>query len=121
MLKKYFLILSLIIGILLVYGFTDSSQVKKGDKHPKVDWEIGCQECHKDATPEVYVKWEASRHGEVNFGCYMCHGDGQEVFYKKGKDDRCDGCHSNQAADMKKTKNKSCFNCHNGHSLKFHN
>ena len=68
--------------------FMDSptvAKLRKAINIPKLDWEIGCRECHKDATPDVYIKWEASRHGEMNFGCYICHGDGQEVFYKRAK------------------------------------
>ncbi|MDZ7764375.1 MAG: hypothetical protein U5K00_08090 [Melioribacteraceae bacterium] len=38
-------------------------------------------------TPDIYKDWEMSRHGDVNFGCYLCHGDGQETFYPKGTDE----------------------------------
>lgn len=121
MLKKYLLMFFLFSGILLITGNEANAQAKKGEKHPKVDWDLSCQDCHADVTPEIFKQWEDSKHGGANFGCYICHGDGQEVFYKKGKDDRCEGCHSSQQETMVKTKIKSCFTCHQGHTLKFHN
>jgi hypothetical protein len=125
--KTPYLITSLIFVSLLAAGFVTNSgnnstqQLPPKDKHPEVDWSIGCAECHEEMTPKVFQEWNESRHGQVNFGCYICHGDGQEVFYKKGKDEGCLGCHAAQEVNYKQLKVKSCFDCHNGHTLKFHN
>jgi hypothetical protein len=125
--KKIYLVSFITAIVIMSLGFNNVSSTKMQnqfsakDKHPDVDWSIGCAECHADATPEVFSKWENSRHGKVNFGCYMCHGDGQEQFSAKGNDDSCLGCHSSQEVDFNKSKVKSCFDCHEGHTLKFHN
>lgn len=123
---KIYSILCIAVALTFLLGFSHSkeypsSSTIKGDKHPDVDWTISCTECHADVTPEVVEKWSESRHGAVNFGCYICHGDGEEVFYAKGTDERCIGCHAGQEVNFEKIKMKSCFDCHNGHSLKFHN
>ncbi|MDZ7291557.1 MAG: hypothetical protein ONB44_22220 [candidate division KSB1 bacterium] len=89
-------------------------------KHPEVDFSISCLECHRDATPEVVVKWESGKHGQVNVGCFVCHGDGEVEFYNKPQGERCISCHSPQEVDFTKLPVKTCFGCHNGHDLKFH-
>ena len=58
--------------------------------------------------------------GIMNFGCYMCHGDGEEEFYPRPGSERCISCHSDQEVDFSKTSLNNCFDCHQGHSLKFH-
>lgn len=123
---KIYSILSLSVAIIFFLGFTHSNEHVSTsrlieDKHPDVDWTVGCAECHQDETPEIFKAWNESRHGQVNFGCYICHGDGEEVFYAKGSDQTCSGCHSGQEVNFEKTNMKSCFDCHNGHTLKFHN
>lgn len=120
--KNFYLALLTIIALAIVsYGFFGAQQYQEGDKHPDVDWEIGCQECHAETTPDIYADWEGSKHGMVNFGCFICHGDGQETFYPSGSDKRCGGCHAGQLVEFEKTKFESCFDCHDGHTLKFHN
>ena len=120
--KNFYLTLLTIIAVAIVsYGFFGSQQSKEGDKHPDVDWAIGCQECHADVTPDIFEDWEMSKHGEVNFGCFICHGDGQETFHASGTDNTCGGCHSAQLVEFEQTVFKSCYDCHNGHTLKFHN
>lgn len=116
----------LIIGIVtFLFACSQSSEVTLTSsplvtQHPDVDWTISCTECHQDVTPEIVEAWSESRHGKVNFGCYICHGDGEEVFHAKGTDERCSGCHAGQEVNFEKTKLKSCFDCHDGHTLKFH-
>ena len=119
MVKIYFTVMSIIAVSIISLGFINNSQVE--DKHPDVDWTVGCQDCHSEATPEIFQAWENSRHGTVNFGCYICHGDGQETFYAKATDDRCLGCHAGHEVNYENTKFESCYDCHNGHTLKFHN
>lgn len=88
------------------------------DEHLDVDWNIGCQECHSEETPDIFAEWEASRHGTVGFGCYICHGDGEETFSAAGSIDGCQGCHDGYEEKCGiESKNKSCFSCHNGHTL----
>lgn len=119
--KKYLLsILSILTLIVFMTGFISNQNVKGPDEHPEVEWDVSCQDCHAEETPEVFKSWEASRHGTVNFGCYICHGDGEKTFYAKGTDKDCQGCHAAQVESMEKTEFKSCFKCHDGHSLKFH-
>lgn len=109
--------IALMLGV-LSFGF--SSNPVNGDEHPEVDWSIGCQECHADVTPDIFSDWHSSRHGEVNFGCYICHGDGEDEFFPQGSDATCSGCHAGYEAQLTE-KNSSCYDCHNGHTLKFHN
>lgn len=117
--RKYYLVLLFVITVGIVsLGFVNNQE---GEKHPDVDWTLGCQECHSEMTPDIYKDWELSKHGDVNFGCYICHGDGQEAFYPQGSDERCGGCHAGQLVEFEKTKFNSCYDCHNGHTLKFHN
>ncbi len=123
---KVYSIVCIGVALTFFFGFSNSnvnnvSTPLLGDKHPDVDWTISCSDCHRDVTPDIWDAWDESRHGKVNFGCYICHGDGEEVFHAKGTDERCSGCHAGQEVNFEKTKMKSCFDCHNGHSLKFHN
>lgn len=82
--SKIYLLTTFFAVAMLVYGFVGNSAPKK-DKHPDVDWTIGCAECHEEMTPEVFKDWKESKHGDMNFGCYICHGDGQETFTRKAK------------------------------------
>jgi hypothetical protein len=110
--------------LLLCLGFTIHSRADKSgetEKHPEVDFTISCKECHKETSPEIYEDWAGSGHGKMNFGCYMCHGDGEEEFYVKPASDNCISCHSAQDVDFSQSKFNNCFDCHQGHSLKFHN
>ncbi len=89
-------------------------------KHPEADFSMSCLECHQSTTPEVTAEWESSKHGQVNVGCFVCHGDGEVEFYNKPQGERCIGCHSPQEVDFTKLPVKTCFGCHDGHDLKFH-
>jgi hypothetical protein len=90
----------------------------ENEKHMEVDFDISCMECHQEETPEVYADWEKSAHGKMNFGCYMCHGDGVEDFTAAPKADRCASCHSgNEKCDMH-TQDGKCYTCHDSHNLK---
>jgi hypothetical protein len=109
------LILLLIFTINLMAG-----QNNQAEKHPEVDFTISCKECHKEANPTIYNEWAASGHGKMNFGCYMCHGDGIEEFSAKPASDHCISCHSDQEVDFSQAQWNSCFDCHQGHTLKFH-
>jgi hypothetical protein len=111
-------------GLILCFGFLLQSWAGKGDqpeKHPDVDFTMSCRDCHKETTPDIYKQWAGSGHGKMNFGCYLCHGDGEETFHVKPATDNCMSCHSDQDVDFSAGKFDSCFDCHNGHSLTFHN
>lgn len=117
--KLKFLVIAIVSLLLLAFLhlFADTTEIKK---HPEVDFSISCKECHKQVTPDVYQDWKASKHGIMNFSCYMCHGDGQEEFYTKPGTERCVSCHSPQDVDFSKVAVNNCFDCHKGHTLKFH-
>ena len=91
------------------------------NKHEDVDWGVGCQDCHSEVTPDIFAEWEESRHGTVGFGCYICHGDGEETFHPAGSTDGCIGCHDSYEEKCGvAAKDKSCFSCHNGHTLELY-
>ena len=87
------------------------------EKHIEVDFDISCMECHQEETPEIVSDWKSSTHGKMNFGCYMCHGDGIEDFAASPKADRCEACHSGNKKCEMKTHEGKCFDCHDGHTL----
>ena len=105
---------------LFTMGFMNYENKTEMDEHPDVDWGISCNDCHAEETPEVFEAWKGSDHGTMNFGCYICHGDGEDEFYSVGSDEGCISCHSEQDMDFEESVFKSCFDCHNGHTLQFH-
>lgn len=120
--KKSFAILMTILTLLFLGLNLFAGQEKAIKKHPQVPnfKNESCVNCHKEVTPDIVKDWKSSKHGEMNFGCYMCHGDGQQEFYVKPGADRCISCHGDYAVDFSKTKFNNCFDCHQGHTLKFH-
>ena len=112
-----------LIGIAASFILTSNIFADKDDtkaKHPDIDYTISCLECHQEETPVQTKEWQNSAHGIMNFGCYMCHGDGEEEFYPRPGSERCISCHSDQEVDFSKTSLNNCFDCHQGHTLKFH-
>lgn len=123
---KTFYIVSGFISLLLLVFFSYNTSIMADEtggkeKHIDVDYSISCMECHAEETPEVTKEWKESAHGVMNFGCYMCHGDGQEEFYPKPETERCISCHSDQEVSNSTVAVNNCFDCHQGHTLKFHN
>jgi hypothetical protein len=88
-------------------------------QHPKVDFDVPCQECHTRRTPTVVRQWQESRHSP-NVGCFICHGDGEVEFHAKPSTQSCMSCHSAKVEDMPRAPVRDCFACHNSHRLKFH-
>jgi len=128
-LRNLFLLFSLIGTVSLMLACAHNATIRSAgssqtavtqEKHPEADFSVSCFECHQSATPEVTAKWEAGKHGQVNVGCFVCHGDGEVEFYPKPQGDRCISCHSQQEVDFTKLPVKNCFGCHGGHDLKFH-
>lgn len=106
--------------LIIFLGCTAATLAKKDvqeQKHPDVDFTLSCGECHMEVTPEIHTEWAESAHGKMNFGCYMCHGDGQQEFAVKPGTDRCISCHSGDEKCIERTKDGNCFDCHKGHSL----
>ena len=85
--------------------------------HPDEDFSMGCSECHADVTPDIYTDWKGSGHGKMNYGCYICHGDGEVEFYPMASTEGCVSCHSNNEAHLARVEYDGCFDCHDGHSL----
>jgi len=85
--------------------------------HPEADFTRSCVECHSEATPEITAQWAASGHGKLNYGCYICHGDGEAEFTVTPATDNCVACHSSSAEHLEDVAGTGCFECHNGHSL----
>jgi len=106
--------------LLIVAHQLTASDQDKPTKHPEADFSISCVECHTETTPDIVEEWKSSKHGMMNFACYMCHGDGVEEFWPKPSTDRCTSCHSAQTVEWDKAPVKNCFDCHKGHTLKFH-
>ncbi len=120
---RKFIVVLLMLFTTILLGlnlFAGQDKDKKMVKHPEVDFSVSCVECHTNVTPDIVKEWKSSKHGEMNFGCYMCHGDGQQEFYPRPSSDRCISCHGDYAVDFSKTKATNCFDCHQGHTLKFH-
>ena len=123
------LVVFVIFSAILIMACASEMAVKKAaepqklvsaepEKHSEVDFTISCMECHQDVTPEAVAEWKESTHGKMNFGCYMCHGDGVEDFAPSPKMDRCEACHSGDEKCMTRTNDGKCFDCHDGHSMK---
>lgn len=85
--------------------------------HPEADFSRSCVECHTTVTPDITAQWASSGHGKLNYGCYICHGDGEQVFTVKPGTDGCISCHSSSMEHLEDAGETSCFKCHNGHNL----
>ena len=119
---KHWIGIALLCAACMIMSSTLLAQQKKTKvvAHPSVDWSIGCVECHEQETPAVTRDWFEGKHGQVNVGCFVCHGDGEVEFAAKPKGARCISCHSPQEVNFAKLPVKNCFFCHAGHTLKFH-
>ncbi len=126
--KISFLVVFVIFSVILVMACASEKAVQKttlakelvlavSEKHADVDFSISCMECHQEETPEAYNAWKESSHGKMNFGCYMCHGDGEIEFAASPAVDRCEACHT---VNEECTANNAgtCYDCHDGHSMK---
>ena len=116
------------LGFLLVNGLDGAKQAgvvstalaDSHAEHPDVEFDVSCATCHAEETPEAYAAWESGVHGDVNIGCFICHGDGTETFTLKPDVETCRGCHDSAFASFEASGQESCFACHDGHTLKFH-
>jgi len=86
--------------------------------HPDEDFtSMSCSECHADITPDIYNDWKESGHGKMDYGCYICHGDGLVEFYPTANTEGCVACHSNNEPHLARFEYGRCFECHDVHSL----
>ncbi len=106
----------------LVYTSADaeSSVVNKSQtgKHPEITEQekfLSCDECHQQATPDVYKQWFDSSHGIGMVKCYQCHGTYENFKVTPAISD-CATCHVNMVE--KCPKDKPCWACHTPHSFK---
>lgn len=101
-------------------GAEESPPPQEQPRHEEVDWSMSCVECHRDFTPESTAEWEKGKHGQVNVGCFICHGDGVESFAPKPDNTSCATCHDDKFAASESSVANDCFSCHGGHTLRFH-
>jgi len=106
-------------GLIVSCGLSQQSgpEAAAKAKHPEADFSRSCVECHTEATPEITAKWASSGHGKLNYGCYICHGDGVQTFTVKPHSNGCISCHSGSMEHLEDVGDVSCFECHNGHTL----
>jgi len=126
--KISFFIVFVIFSVILVMACASEKVVQKApvaketvvaepETHADVDFTISCMECHAEETPEAYAAWKESSHGKMNFGCYMCHGDGVETFASSPTVESCESCHTGHE-DCMVNHAGTCYDCHDGHSMK---
>ncbi len=116
-----FCILFLVFVLSMFFSFgIFADEIEEAEKHADVDYSVSCMECHEEETPDQTNEWKESAHGDMNFGCYMCHGDGEEEYYPIPNTDGCSSCHSEYEMDSSESSSKDCFDCHEGHTLMFH-
>lgn len=100
-------------------GVAVAEELAPQDRHPRVDFTVPCQDCHRRSDPEVVRDWEESLHGQQDVGCVVCHGDGQVHFEARPGDEHCATCHSATIADPQHAPVDRCFSCHDAHRLMF--
>ena len=116
----FFVLLTLTAFVLTMGLISTQGEAEPPAKHSDVDFSMSCLECHTVETPDITADWEKGMHGQVNVGCFVCHGDGDVEFFPQPTTERCVSCHSAQEADYSKIEASTCFSCHNGHTLTFH-
>jgi hypothetical protein len=91
---------------------------QEANAHPEVDYTINCVDCHREKTPERVAAWQSSKHGLMNFGCYLCHGDGEVEFTPKPQTANCSSCHSAaHDGEIETPDFIDCYSCHDPHTL----
>lgn len=106
-----------VVFIACIPPVTEEKTTVPATVHPEVNYDMGCADCHMTETPAITKAWKSSGHGKMNFGCYICHGDGVEYFTSKPSSEGCISCHSGSMEHLEDVGETGCFDCHNGHSL----
>lgn len=79
-----------------------------------------CATCHK----AVSDQWKASPHAANGVECTVCHGETTSPeFASKPALSTCEGCHSDQVAQLKTNpfmSGKTCVTCHQAHVFTIH-
>ena len=74
-----------------------------------------CSTCHQ----AVYDQWKASPHSANGVECTVCHGETTaKDFASRPALSTCEGCHSDQVAQLKSDpfmKGGTCVSCHQAH------
>jgi len=112
-------------GLLALAGWAGVEEAEECDLHPPVDGAVtadACDVCHRTVTPEIVDEWFASKHGEMNVKCFVCHGSTGEDFVREPDAVRCIGCHADQVTSMDSAfmQGATCATCHLSHLLDPH-
>jgi hypothetical protein len=88
--------------------------------HQKIPPGKECSSCHK----KTFAEWKSGPHGANDVQCTTCHGEAGSITNKPSLS-VCEGCHSEQVAQLKSDpfmseKGKTCVTCHPPHALKPH-
>jgi len=79
-----------------------------------------CATCHK----AIHDQWKASPHEANGVECTVCHGETTAPDFAGTPGlGTCDGCHSDQVAQLKSDpflKDKTCVSCHQAHTFVLH-
>lgn len=112
----------LLASILLVMGISAGTFSMNNERHPAVEEkDMTCLECHKELESEAVEKWEKSKHGLNNVGCFICHNT-MEEFMAHPDSSSCLMCHAEMESslNLEVAKEAGCFSCHPAHSLRLH-
>jgi hypothetical protein len=94
-----------------------SAESPRLSAHPPLseqDMLIACQDCHAQATSQVYQQWYQSGHGIATVKCYQCHGTFEGLRAEPSLD-ACAVCHARQ---WEHAGGKTCWRCHPAHTFK---
>jgi len=79
-----------------------------------------CATCHQ----AIYDQWKASPHAANGVECTVCHGEpASKEFAGMPALSACEGCHSDQVAQLKSDpfmKDRTCVSCHQAHVFTEH-
>ena len=88
--------------------------------HPELEEQeqlIGCSDCHRDMTEEIFETWYASSHGIGGVKCYQCHGTYEDMKVAPPMTN-CEICHGGMMS--KQTEGQVCWSCHPAHAFNPH-
>jgi hypothetical protein len=75
---------------------------------------VACNECHMEATPDLYAEWYGSTHGIGFVKCYQCHGTFEQMMTTPRNSD-CAVCHAGMLGEH--TGSQACWQCHPAHTF----
>lgn len=112
---------SFVLLLLIVSTASAIGQTRRVLKTPHQAIPAGkqCSDCHKAR----YAEWKTGPHGANQVDCTVCHGTVPASFTTDPKLSICEGCHTENVAQLKSDpfmQGKNCFACHSPHALKPH-